>query len=155
MSERDGDGWVTCGRGHQHWGRFGAAGLLIHHRGPGGVRVVLQHRALWSHLGGTWGIPGGARDSHETAPQAAVREVAEEVVADLSALRTEESYVVDHGGWTYTTVLASLPEPVPVAPGSSESTAIAWVELAEVGRLKLHPGFAASWPLLSEALRGR
>jgi ADP-ribose pyrophosphatase YjhB (NUDIX family) len=40
--------------------------------------VLLQHRAPWSHQGGTWGLPGGARDSHETPEQAAVREIAEE-----------------------------------------------------------------------------
>ena len=26
----DGDGWVECSLGHRHWGRFGAAGLLLH-----------------------------------------------------------------------------------------------------------------------------
>ena len=25
----DGNGWVTDHQGHQHWGRFGAAGLLV------------------------------------------------------------------------------------------------------------------------------
>ena len=56
----------------------GAAGLLLRDRHDGVDRVVLQHRAWWSHQGGTWGIPGGARDSDETAVAAALRESAEE-----------------------------------------------------------------------------
>ena len=53
-----GDGWVEIGDGRRFWGRFGAAGLLL--RDPDG-RVLLQHRATWSHFGDTWGLPGGAR----------------------------------------------------------------------------------------------
>jgi 8-oxo-dGTP diphosphatase len=33
--------------------------------------VLLQHRAVWSHDGDTWGVPGGARGRAETAEQAA------------------------------------------------------------------------------------
>ena len=40
--------------------------------------MLLQHRALWSHHGGTWGVLGGARNSGETAVDAAAREAAEE-----------------------------------------------------------------------------
>ena len=67
-------------RHRQHyWGRHGAAGLLLRAPRPDGTpAVLLQHRAPWSHQGGTWGLPGGARDSHETAEQAAVREAHEE-----------------------------------------------------------------------------
>src|SRR5699024_10964978 len=75
----DGDGWAVGPDGRRHWGRYGAAGLLL--RAPGGdgrPQVLLQHRAAWSHEGGTWSIPGGARDSHEGAVEAAVREAGEE-----------------------------------------------------------------------------
>ena len=35
------------------------------HPGADGTpAVLLQHRAAWSHQGGTWGLPGGALDSH-------------------------------------------------------------------------------------------
>src|SRR5947209_18915297 len=70
----DGDGWTRCARGHRHWGIFGAAGLQLWHEGS----VLMQHRALWSHHGGTWGILGGARNSDETAALAAGREAQEE-----------------------------------------------------------------------------
>ena len=57
----DGDGWTRCAQGHRHWGIYGAAGLLLRHDD----RILLQHRALWSHHGGTWGVLGGARNSDE------------------------------------------------------------------------------------------
>ena len=75
VAARDGDGWVQCDCGNKHWGLHGAAGLLL-------VRdsmVLLQHRAPWVHNGDTWGIPGGARDSHEDVIQGALREAVEEI----------------------------------------------------------------------------
>ena len=75
----DGDGWVVSDNGAHYWGRYGAAGLLLRAPRPDGTpAVLLQHRAVWSHQGGTWGLPGGARDSHETAEETAVREAREE-----------------------------------------------------------------------------
>ena len=70
-----GDGWVECACGRRHWGLHGAAGLLLARRSPAGRGwdVVLQHRALWSDQGGTWGIPGGARAPGESAVDAALR----------------------------------------------------------------------------------
>ena len=70
MAARDGDGWVECSCGSKHWGLNGAAGLLIFRAGS----ILLQHRAPWVHNGDTWGIPGGARDSHESAIEGAIRE---------------------------------------------------------------------------------
>ena len=105
----DGDGWTRCALGHRHWGIFGAAGLLLRHADAGVERVLLQHRALWSHHGGTWGVLGGARNSGETAAYAAQREAAEEagVVPDSYAVVGE--FVDDHGGWSYTTVVGRAP----------------------------------------------
>ncbi len=144
----DGDGWVQCARGHRHWGRNGAAGLLLRAPGAdGAVRVLLQHRAAWTHEGGTWGIPGGARDSHESVAQAALREAAEEASLPLERLRPGEEQVVDHGGWSYTTVLADADEPLPTVL-QGESVELRWVPETAVADLPLHPGFAASWPLL-------
>ena len=48
--------------------------------------VLLQHRAEWSHFGGTWGIPGGARHEGESAVDAAVREAGEEAGVPVGAL---------------------------------------------------------------------
>ena len=144
---RDGDGWVHCAEGHRHWGRYGAAGLLVVARDPaGGPRVLLQHRAPYSHHGDTWGVPGGARDPHETAEQAALRETAEETGLDPAAVTVTGSALDDHGGWSYTTVLGRAEGLLDVHAEDWESTAVAWVPVEAVERHPLHPGFAASWP---------
>ena len=98
----DGDGWVQCALGHRHWGRFGAAGLLVN----ADHDFVLQHRAPWTHEGGTWGLPGGARDSHEDAVTSALREAKEEADIDDTSVAPVALTVDDHGGWSYTTVAA-------------------------------------------------
>ncbi len=144
--ERDGNGWVRCAAGHRHWGRHGAAGLMVHAVDDSGVvRVLLQHRAPWSHHGDTWGLPGGARDSHEDVVAAALREAAEEAGLDPGEVRTRHVLLDDHGGWSYTTVYADVPAPVGTL-ANEESSALAWVPVHEVDDLDLHPGFAGTWP---------
>jgi 8-oxo-dGTP diphosphatase len=144
--ERDGNGWAECERGHSHWGRHGAAGLLLHAVDDAGVlRVLLQHRAAWSHHGDTWGLPGGARDSHEDVVTAALREAVEETGLDPAAVRPRHTFVDDHGGWSYTTVHADTPTPL-TTTANRESVDLAWVPVDDVGDRALHPGFAATWP---------
>jgi 8-oxo-dGTP diphosphatase len=150
----DGDGWVISDNGAHFWGRHGAAGLLLRAPCPdGSAAVLLQHRAPWSHQGGTWGLPGGARDSHETAEQAAVREAHEEagLPADQLTVRTTvvTAEISGMGGshWTYTTVIADAPEQLETVP-NRESSELRWVAVDEVAGLPLHPGFAASWERL-------
>jgi 8-oxo-dGTP diphosphatase len=150
----DGDGWVFSDGGGRYWGRHGAAGLLLRApRSDGSPAVLLQHRAPWSHQGGTWGLPGGARDSHETPEQAAVREAHEEagLSADQLTVRTTvvTAEVVGSGGasWTYTTVIADAPVLLDTVP-NRESAELRWVAEEDVAALPLHPGFAASWERL-------
>jgi 8-oxo-dGTP diphosphatase len=147
-SSGDGNGWVVCSAGHRHWGRFGAAGILI----TDGAAVVLQHRAPWTHEGDTWALPGGARDSHEDALAAALREAAEETTLDASRLTPFGEWVDDHGGWSYTTVLARTTARMSLAPANAESVAVRWWLLDEVAGLALHRGFAAAWPHLRARL---
>lgn len=144
----DGNGWVVCSLGHRHWGRYGSAGLLLRSLDAGGdVHVLMQHRAPWTHDGDTWGIPGGARDSHESPPEAAVREAGEEAGIVPADVRVREVQRDDHGGWVYDTVIAEATRPVdPVA--NAESAELRWVREPDVDLLALHPGFARSWPLL-------
>ncbi len=146
---RDGDGWTVCSLGHQHWGTHGAAGLLLVAPGP---HVLLQHRAAWSHHGDTWGLPGGARGSSETPVETALREASEETGLDTATVAVTDTYVDDHGGWSYTTVLATAEVCLEVHALDRESQDVRWVEAASVLDLVLHPGFAGTWPLLHPRL---
>ncbi|OZF35697.1 NTP pyrophosphohydrolase [Rhodococcus sp. 14-2483-1-1] len=146
----DGDGWVIGADGSRHWGKHGAAGLLL--RAPsntGEPLVLLQHRALWSHQGGTWALPGGARDSHESTEHAAVREAHEEagIAAEQLCVRSERVTASVASGWSYTTVVADTDHPLTTVP-NGESTELRWVPESIVADLPLHPGFASSWSAL-------
>ena len=153
MTSRDGNGWTRCGRGHRHWGRHGAAGLLLTAPDQAGrAEVLLQQRSWWGSYGGSWGPPGGARDSHESVVRAALREAIEECAIDPRPVRVHGVLTDDHGGWTYQTVLASAPAPLAASAVSEETSEVAWVPAAEVERLPLHPGFAGQWPALRAAL---
>jgi len=140
--------------GIAYWGRHGAAGLLLRAPLPdGSPAILLQHRAPWSHQGGTWGLPGGARDSHETVEEAAVREAHEEAGLPAERLRVRTTVVTaevagrDGSDWSYTTVVADAPELLSTVP-NGESSELRWVNEDDVAGLPLHPGFAASWERL-------
>ncbi|TPW73774.1 NUDIX domain-containing protein [Schumannella sp. 10F1B-5-1] len=141
------DVWVD-GPDGRFWGSFGAAGLLVAHDDA----VLLQLRAEWSHFGGTWGIPGGARKSGETAEQAALREADEEAGVPPESVRVLDELVFDLGYWSYTTVLARVGERFTPIVGDAESLRLDWVDIAAVDALPLHPSFAASWPELRRRL---
>lgn len=150
MAYGDGDGWHDCQCGSRHWGRHGAAGVLI--VDPIASKVLLQLRAPWTHGGQSWGIPGGAKDSHETDLEAALREVQEELGISEHCLRIvlEESFTM-HGDWKYHTVVAVMVEEVTFTH-NEESIEARWFALDEVEDLELHQGFASGWPQLKEAL---
>ena len=168
MTVHDGNGWKRCDLGHRHWGRYGAAGLLVaapdpvaadpaapDPTQPGGldaVTVLLQLRSRWVSHGGTWAPPGGARDSHESAVAAALREAAEECGIDPGAFEVTGIQTDDHGGWVYQTVLASADRQLPATVASQETKEVAWIAAAGVERLRLHPSFAAQWPVLRAGL---
>ncbi|WP_449282723.1 NUDIX domain-containing protein [Leucobacter sp.] len=147
--ERRRSGNWAVGEHGRFWGRHGAAGLLI--QNPRG-EVLLQLRAEWCDHGGTWGIPGGAREPHETALAAALREAGEEHAGPVHDLRVTGSHVVDHGYWSYVTFLAIAPRSWSPGAESPEVLAAQWVPPASIGALALHPGLALSWPRLEALL---
>lgn len=140
-----GDAWVSGPTGEKYWGRYGAAGLLAVDPARG---VLLQHRALWSHHGGTWGIPGGALHRGESAVAGALREAAEEAGVPADAVRPFATTVLDCQVWTYTTVIARVERPFAPVAGDAESLSLAWVPIDAVAERPLHPAFAAAWPQL-------
>ncbi len=140
-SDDNGDGWVRCAQEHDHWGLFGAAGLLLWHDGA----VLLQHRSRWSHHGGTWGVLGGARNRGESAAEAAQREADEESGLEAAAYSVVGEHVDDHGGWSYTTVVGRALSPALPRMLSWETVELRWVAADEVARMPLHPGFAQTW----------
>ena len=144
MSARDGDGWVQCACGNKHWGLNGAAGILL----VRGTQILLQHRAPWVHNGDTWGIPGGARDSHESTIEGAFREAVEETGIDTSLLTVLHTYTDDHGDWKYETVIAKGSNEIVAHEVNDESHEVRWVNIERVEELPLHPSFAKSWPTL-------
>jgi len=139
--------WVDCACGQRHWGRYGAAGLLLVWRPAlGEPEVLLQHRAAWTHQGGTWALPGGARGHDETPPEAALREANEEAGLDPTTVATGTLVVTDHGPWSYTYVFASVAERPLLVPTDLETEDLAWVLVKDVASYPLHPLFAAAWP---------
>lgn len=143
----DGDGFVRCACGHLHWGLHGAAGLLLCDPERG---VLLQRRAWWVHHGRTWALPGGALRSTETPWDAALREAEEEAAVPLDAVHLTASSVVDHGTWSYTTVLGSVRRPVDARAASAETAGMRWVRPDDVAGYPLHRDFAKAWPALRE-----
>lgn len=153
MQDGDGNGWVRLPDGSYRWGLYGAAGLLLHATDTEGAgHVLLQHRAGWTHMGGTWGIPGGARNRDETPLEAAVREFREEVAGNLTEYTVLGTYEHDLTQWRYDTFLLGLTSMVPFRAGNSESNEIRWVPVDEAESLPLMPAFRSAWQDLRPGL---
>ncbi|MCS5723492.1 NUDIX hydrolase [Herbiconiux sp. CPCC 203407] len=147
-----GDAWVEGPDGRRFWGRYGAAGLLVHDPEAG---ILLQHRAEWSHFGGTWGLPGGARHEGESAIDGALREAGEEAGVPADALGLAFTSTLDLGYWSYVTVVTRALRAFTPRIGDAESLELRWVPVDEVEALPLHPGFGSAWPVLRERLAER
>ena len=153
MSAHDGDGWIQCRCGNKHWGKFGAAGMLIFREGVNHEReMFLQLRAPWVHNGDTWGVPGGARDSHESITEAAMREVHEETGINPAHLTPHALFTDDHSDWRYDTVIASAHSDISADSLNGESQEMRWIALSEVELMDLHPSFAKTWFELRQLL---
>lgn len=123
--------------------------------------MLLQHRAIWTASGGKWALPGGARDSHESAYDAALRESCEEAAidpADIDLYHAEVTagpFPADPerpelaGNWSYTTVIAGTAsgQRIPVTH-NDEALELRWVPFDDILSLDLLPAFAAAVPRL-------
>lgn len=157
LASSDGDRWVTCAQGHEHWGAYGAAGLLIRHRGDDSkYRYLLQKRSDDVDKGGTWSIPAGAKGKDESPEDGALREAREEIGSlprGLTHHHTVKS--TDCGDWAFHTVVMDSPEHfMPRGGGETEheTAGTAWHTAREVEDLRkngdLHPAFAKSWDMV-------
>lgn len=140
--------WTMCANGHSHWGRLGAAGLLLARDG----HALVQLRAGWTHRGGTWALPGGARERGESAVEAALRESHEELGLGAEYVEVHGSRPADCGGWVYETVLGTMVGE-PSMSDRSESAGHRWVPEDEVEGLPLHPAFRSAWTDADGVLR--
>ena len=117
-----------------------------------GDEVLLQHRATWTNNGGTWGIPGGARDKLESPEQAALRETEEETgisPADVEVLGSLVTAGPFEEGWTYTTVLARTVSGQRLATTANEESAeLRWVPFNQMEELELLAPFREALPRL-------
>jgi 8-oxo-dGTP diphosphatase len=148
MAIRDGDGWVDCRCGGKHWGLNGAAGLMLLRERS----ILMQHRADWVHNGNTWGLPGGARDSHEDAIAAAIREAVEETGINGELVKPLNIFTDDHLDWRYDTVLAKADPNLELGDWNQETKDMAWVPIENVDKLPLHPSFARTWPAIYQLI---
>jgi ADP-ribose pyrophosphatase YjhB (NUDIX family) len=154
QASSSGDRFVTCDQGHEHWGAYGAAGLLIRHRGEDGrQRYLLQKRSPYVNEPDTWSVPGGAIGKDESPEQGAWREAREEMGSIPKHVKTH--HVVkstDCGDWAYHTVVADAGEHfMPGGRGETqhETAGVGWHTADEIDELRdngdLHPAFARSW----------
>ncbi len=137
-----GDQWVEGPLG-KFWGKFGSAGIIAAHPDLG---VLLQHRAEWSHHGGTWGIPGGATLEGEDPITGALREANEETGIDPANTEVLFTSVYDIGYWKYTTVAVRVLESFTPVVSDPESIELRWVMPQDFPNYPLHPGFESAWP---------
>lgn len=146
MTTRDpNDAWIDCRCGSRHWGAQGAAGLALVDQAT--QTIALQLRSASSHHGQTWALPGGAIGVGESAIDGALREAHEEAAIPATSVRPVATRVLDHGDWSYTTVVASVVGQKPdLLPLDGESAALEWVALADVVTYDLHPAFGQAWP---------
>jgi 8-oxo-dGTP diphosphatase len=135
--------------GQPRWGRFGAAGVLVRHVDGDDHWYFLARRSEYTHLGGTWAIPGGALNEDETPLEAALREFGEEIGIALPDHVVVQVHEGDHGGWSYWTVVVDVTERFDAPTVLHWETADArWVRREELAGLELFAAFAETMELL-------
>jgi 8-oxo-dGTP diphosphatase len=138
-----GDGYVELADGSKRWGLFGAAGVLVRaedeHRE---MRYLVAKRSAMVHVGGTWGVPGGALHEGEDPLVGALRELAEETGYVIEEFDVLDHFDDDYGGWSYQTFLLGVAEPFREAPVLNwETDELAWVTAPELDEMDLFGAF--------------
>lgn len=113
-----------------------AAVLVALHRAPGGwsVPAMLRPATMRSHAGQV-SLPGGLIEADETPPQAALREIEEELgvpAAGLTVLGQLSPVYVFVSGFEITPLVAVAAEPLVFLPNPREVAALVELPLADL-----------------------
>ncbi|MDD7384097.1 MAG: Maf family nucleotide pyrophosphatase [Actinomycetaceae bacterium] len=148
------DGFILS-ENETHWGMGGAGGICAFRRShtTSGIEILAQLRGLRTHGGGTWSIPGGAREWNETLEEGALREFEEETQISADHLHIIDSVPNVHEDWEYQTYIAECDPDLEPHP-DHESERLGWIDIDAVDGLPegLHHGFAATWPMIKEKI---
>jgi 8-oxo-dGTP diphosphatase len=140
---------LSCECGAKHWGKYGAAGMLIVHNN----KVLLELRSSSvNQQPNTWGIPGGARRYDEDYSMAAYRETQEELGLNPGKIIVYDSIISDHGNWQFHTFLATTDEELEPTIDPDEVEKAMWVPFEKVSLLFLHKDFASFWQVFKANL---
>lgn len=138
-----GDGYVELEDGSRRWGLFGAAGVLIRAEGSDDEhRYLVAKRSALVHVGGTWGVPGGALHEGENPLDGALRELAEETGYIVDEFEKLGEYNDEYGGWSYRTFLLGVSAPFAEEPLLNwETDELKWVTRDELEGMDLFGAF--------------
>ena len=81
-----------------------------------------------------------------------MREAHEETGINGDDLTVLTTFIDDHDGWNYTTVIAIASNTLDAHQLNEESHEVRWVKFDDVTRLNLHPSFASTWDSLRLAV---
>ena len=139
---------MTCALGHRHWGPGGAAGLFLV---AAGRLLLVAHPAPSTGSARTWALPSAARERGEYAQRAALRAASSRIGVEPDQVVVFAEFVDNHGGWTYTTIIARAGHCLDVPP-DNQSTVAEWVDLDAVQGRALHPELEANFAQLRKLL---
>lgn len=115
---------------------------MLRARGDAEALYFVAKRSERGHLGGVWGVPGGALNEDESPLDGALRELAEETGLFVDAYEIAAAYHHDHDVWSYWTSVLDVSAPLFDPPILNwETDEIRRVTVAELAYLDLLPAF--------------
>jgi len=126
-----------------------SAALIFHHG-----KLLIAQRHAGSHLGGLWEFPGGKREADETFEQCLVREIREELGAEISVgeLFEEVTHTYPEKSVHLKFFLCKL---VSGEPRPLDCAAIRWVTQTELAGFEFPAADAQLLEKLSAEARGQ
>jgi len=126
-----------------------SAALIFHHG-----KLLIAQRHTGSHLGGLWEFPGGKREADETFEQCLVREIREELGAEISVgeLFEEVTHTYPEKSVHLKFFLCKL---VSGEPRPLDCAAIRWVTQTELADFEFPAADAHLLEKLSAEARGQ